>query len=385
MYKLAGATPLAGGSPSWEGFLSLVHPDDRPAVEKAVERALGDTRRCTLEHRLQDVDGRVRFVHQYIEAIVTVSGEYDVRGTIRQHHREQARSGPDQLPRDLRHAHPPPEPQLPPGPDGAPPRAQREDGDRRRDPLRRSGPLRADQPWPRPRDGRRAAPDGGRAPAELRSRDGLRRARRRSAGRVALRRRRVHDRPERQAREVDRADGRDAHPALARGSLPARRAHDSPVGEHRDRDLAPGRLRPRHAHHQRRVGDELGEGERGRQLPLLRREDEPGRDATARPRGRSHECAAERRVRARVPAAGRRGDGAARGGRGARPVEPSDARPRAAERLHPGRGGVRPRERARRVGAPPGLRAAAPLGRGRPAALPHVRERLERSVQPGGV
>jgi len=82
LHRLVGTTPTPGAPPSWEGFCSLVPDEDRHALGKAVSDAIAGQRPTTLEHRLLDVRGETRFVHQYIEAAEGLPGEHMVRGTI---------------------------------------------------------------------------------------------------------------------------------------------------------------------------------------------------------------------------------------------------------------------------------------------------------------
>ena len=72
--------------------------------------------------------------------------------------------------------------------------------------------------------------------------------------------------------------------------------------------------------------------------------------------------------------------------RGARPLGASDARPHAAGRVHPARGGDRQDRRARRVGADRGLRAGRALARrdARRRGSDPERERLDPSGSPRG-
>ncbi|MEE9613766.1 MAG: PAS domain-containing protein [Thermodesulfobacteriota bacterium] len=57
---------------TYEAFLAFVHPDDREAVKKAVEGALGDSKPYSIEHRIVLPDGAERIVLEQAE--VTLDG-----------------------------------------------------------------------------------------------------------------------------------------------------------------------------------------------------------------------------------------------------------------------------------------------------------------------
>jgi PAS domain S-box-containing protein len=73
VYRLFG---LAVGSlsPTYETFLSFVHPDDREQVKQAVQAALDRKRPYSVEHRIVRQDGEVRIVHEMGDVIFDESG-----------------------------------------------------------------------------------------------------------------------------------------------------------------------------------------------------------------------------------------------------------------------------------------------------------------------
>lgn len=58
-YRLYGADPQTF-TPSFEGFLAAVHPDDRAAVQRTVTAALEGRHSFVVEHRIRRPDGSVR-------------------------------------------------------------------------------------------------------------------------------------------------------------------------------------------------------------------------------------------------------------------------------------------------------------------------------------
>jgi PAS domain S-box-containing protein len=59
--RIYGATPAEFGG-TLEGYLSLVHPDDRPMATAVVQRALQEGGAFAFEHRVAHVDGSVRTI-----------------------------------------------------------------------------------------------------------------------------------------------------------------------------------------------------------------------------------------------------------------------------------------------------------------------------------
>ncbi|MEO5859588.1 MAG: PAS domain S-box protein, partial [Pyrinomonadaceae bacterium] len=62
-YRIFGINP-GSFHPSHHGFLGLVHPEDRPAVEKAFADSTGRVGRFSIEHRILHQDGRTKFVEE---------------------------------------------------------------------------------------------------------------------------------------------------------------------------------------------------------------------------------------------------------------------------------------------------------------------------------
>lgn len=82
MYRICGVRPGAFGK-NYQGFLSLVHPADRPQVEIAVRAALGHGPTYDLEHRLLLPDGIERTVHGKADVVFGVDGgALSMNGTL---------------------------------------------------------------------------------------------------------------------------------------------------------------------------------------------------------------------------------------------------------------------------------------------------------------
>lgn len=63
-YRIFGVSP-AQFQPTHQGFLALVHPDDREAVDQAFVQSLDKGSVNSIEHRLRMADGRVKFVEEH--------------------------------------------------------------------------------------------------------------------------------------------------------------------------------------------------------------------------------------------------------------------------------------------------------------------------------
>ena len=74
IYRVFGVEPTRFGA-TYDAFLALVHPEDRPLVTAAVEQALVDGRPYALDHRLIRPDGEVRIVHEQGEVTRSGNGE----------------------------------------------------------------------------------------------------------------------------------------------------------------------------------------------------------------------------------------------------------------------------------------------------------------------
>ncbi|MBN2496416.1 MAG: PAS domain-containing protein [Deltaproteobacteria bacterium] len=74
IYRIFGLTPRQFGA-TYEAFLRSVHPDDRQAVESAVERALRDRAPYFVTHRILLPDGSIRTVHERAEVTFDSAGK----------------------------------------------------------------------------------------------------------------------------------------------------------------------------------------------------------------------------------------------------------------------------------------------------------------------
>jgi PAS domain S-box-containing protein len=59
---------------SYEAFLDLVHPDDRPAVDRAYTNSVRNRTPYEITHRLLMPDGRVKYVHEQCETLYDAQG-----------------------------------------------------------------------------------------------------------------------------------------------------------------------------------------------------------------------------------------------------------------------------------------------------------------------
>lgn len=60
-YEMIGVDP-SDVEPTYEGFIERIHPDDRPAAEGALQRALASEDSCAVAHRLVRADGEERMM-----------------------------------------------------------------------------------------------------------------------------------------------------------------------------------------------------------------------------------------------------------------------------------------------------------------------------------
>jgi len=74
VYSIFGIGPGAEG-PTYEDFLSSVHPDDRRSVMEAVDAALGEKRPCSIEYRIVRPDQTERVVHERAEVRFDAEGK----------------------------------------------------------------------------------------------------------------------------------------------------------------------------------------------------------------------------------------------------------------------------------------------------------------------
>lgn len=61
-FRIMGVDPQAG-EPTPEGFLQLIHPDDRHKVDSAVSKSLAENSRTDVEYRIILPDGSVKYIH----------------------------------------------------------------------------------------------------------------------------------------------------------------------------------------------------------------------------------------------------------------------------------------------------------------------------------
>ncbi|MDF1615532.1 MASE3 domain-containing protein [Desulfurivibrio dismutans] len=66
VYRIFGVAPQEFGA-SYDAFLNYVHPEDRQAVQQAVNEALAGKQPYSIEHRLVLADGNERWVHEQAE------------------------------------------------------------------------------------------------------------------------------------------------------------------------------------------------------------------------------------------------------------------------------------------------------------------------------
>ena len=74
VYRIYGLAPQSS-VPSYEGFMAVVHPDDRNLVRTTIDKALHGSEPYDVEHRVVRPDGEVRVVHRRAEVIRGEGGE----------------------------------------------------------------------------------------------------------------------------------------------------------------------------------------------------------------------------------------------------------------------------------------------------------------------
>jgi len=81
IYRIFGLDSREFGA-TYDSFLAAVHPEDRDAVQEAVDRALYEKAPYSIEHRVVRPDGDIRFVRETAE--VTFDGDKPIRmiGTV---------------------------------------------------------------------------------------------------------------------------------------------------------------------------------------------------------------------------------------------------------------------------------------------------------------
>jgi PAS domain S-box-containing protein len=74
LYRISGVDP-GKLVPTYESILGHIHPDDRDALDDAVQRAIADRASYALDHRLVRPDGDVRWLHSRGNVSVDADGE----------------------------------------------------------------------------------------------------------------------------------------------------------------------------------------------------------------------------------------------------------------------------------------------------------------------
>ena len=81
LYRIFGVDPAPGLT--YEGYLSMLHPDDRARVESLVGKALADGRPFSFEHRLVRPDGSVRTIQADGHVVMNAGAPARMVGTGR--------------------------------------------------------------------------------------------------------------------------------------------------------------------------------------------------------------------------------------------------------------------------------------------------------------
>ena len=82
IYRIFGLEPQGFGA-TYEAFLATIHPDDRTAVEEAVNAALDGHAPYSIDHRIVLASGEVRVVHEQAEVERDADGKpVAMRGTV---------------------------------------------------------------------------------------------------------------------------------------------------------------------------------------------------------------------------------------------------------------------------------------------------------------
>ena len=82
VYRIFGLTPQQFGA-SYEAFLNALHPQDRQLVEDNVREALVRQHTYSIEHRILQPDGTLRYVHEQAEVIRGKDGQpISMLGTV---------------------------------------------------------------------------------------------------------------------------------------------------------------------------------------------------------------------------------------------------------------------------------------------------------------
>lgn len=82
LYRICGLAPEPHGDESLEAFLGRVHPDDRPLLRRAIDRARADRQPWDMRVRLTRPDGALRVVQSLGETVASRAGAGQrLRGT----------------------------------------------------------------------------------------------------------------------------------------------------------------------------------------------------------------------------------------------------------------------------------------------------------------
>ena len=71
LYRIYGLTPETY-TPSYEAYLEMVHPDDRPHVIAATEQVFQQHEPYSHDERIFRPDGTIRYLHTWAHAIVVL-------------------------------------------------------------------------------------------------------------------------------------------------------------------------------------------------------------------------------------------------------------------------------------------------------------------------
>ena len=74
VYRIYGLPPQST-APSYERFMTIVHPDDRMRLRRTIDEALNGSEPYDVEHRVVRPDGKVRVVHRRAEVVRGEGGE----------------------------------------------------------------------------------------------------------------------------------------------------------------------------------------------------------------------------------------------------------------------------------------------------------------------
>jgi PAS domain S-box-containing protein len=81
-YRILGWAPDEADTPTFEDWISAVHPADREHASATVEEAIETGSFAQFEHRIERPDGSVVPVQCRGEVVETDDGDVRIRGTI---------------------------------------------------------------------------------------------------------------------------------------------------------------------------------------------------------------------------------------------------------------------------------------------------------------